>query len=83
MKAKEMFEKLGYNFKKGWLYKRHVDALNYYKEIPDDEYNEEYILFDVVEQTFWKEDSYGTALEITQEELQAVIQQCKEMGWVK
>lgn len=82
MVAKEMFEKLGYDFKKGWLYDKYVDALNYHKEIPEEDYNEEYILFDVEERNYWKEDDYGDAIPITMEELQAINQQCKELGWI-
>lgn len=81
MSAKDMFEKLGYET----LYE--FDTYIYYekplKENPTYEKDYEHLEFNLINKTINK--TYGddnSVSDITLEELKAINQQCKDLGWL-
>ena len=71
MSAKEMFDKLGYE------YTKMNDLINYKKRLINSESN---IYIDSEIKIFWKEDDNGNGIAFTSEELKAVHQQIKELS---
>ena len=69
MSAKEMFEKLEYEYKENENYISYTYCV---KEI---------IEFSLKTKKFVKEDIWGTSLRITLEELKAINKQIEELGW--
>lgn len=76
MKAKEMFEELGYECEIGLKY---IDYAKHFKEIKQ----HGYILFDLEEKTILPSMEYGSthALEIDMTLLKAINKQVEELGW--
>ena len=80
MKAKEMFEQLGY--KKLITHKTYMFYIKELRENPEYENDYIHLEFDFKDKTICK--TYGddnSVYEITLEELQAINQQVKELGW--
>ena len=76
MKAREMFEELGYEQEIGTNY---IDYAKFHKEINQ----HSYILFDLEEKTILPTMEYGSthALEIDMTLLKAINKQVEELGW--
>lgn len=72
MKAKEMFEKLGYKEQKF-----SNDVISY---VFREGITREYITFYLEEKTFDKENNFGGTV-ITLNELKAINKQIEELGW--
>ena len=73
MSAKEMFEDLGFEYKKSDF------SITYYKEFRDYD-DESYTLdidFRLIEQKLFSDFTIDMKL------LQAINQQCKELGWIE
>lgn len=73
--ADEIFEELGYKI----LFKD-KDIIQYEFE---GVYTDNEIKFDLKGKTILKEYSTGESQEITIQELQAINQKCKELGWIE
>ncbi len=73
MSAKEMFEKLGYE------YKNYAGYISYQKELNDS--NVYFISFDPKNKTVTKHQMSDKYLRITINELQAINKQISELGW--
>ena len=73
MSAKEMFEKLGYEYTKD------DELIIYKRKINDFESN---IYFYIKLKIFWKTNGMGNELAFTYKELQAINQQVRELGWL-
>ena len=71
MSAKEMFEELGYEACIDTI----LDQLVY-------ENGSNYIAFCLNDKTFYKQYGYEPG-DITLDELKAINQQCKELGWIE
>lgn len=69
--AKEMFEKLGYEFFNNGL---RITYQNYEKEC-------KLIEFNLKEKKMWLADDSEEVVILSLEELHAINQQCKELGW--
>lgn len=76
MKAKEMFEELGYEIEIG---KNYIEYAKFHKKINQ----HSYILFDLEEKTILPSMEYGSthALEIGMNLLKAINKQIEELGW--
>lgn len=74
MKAKEMFEKLGYTYRET---KEEIIYMN------DDSYDGYSITFNKNEKYIFptEEDFYHSSIGISLEELQAINKQVEELGW--
>ena len=72
MKAKEMFEEVGYELE------RNNDCYLQFKR------NDEMLIFAKEYKEYWVEDYRdGIAVSIRAQEHQAITQQMKELGWIK
>lgn len=74
MEAKEMFKKLGYE------YKNYAGYISYEKEINNTTH---FISFDNKNHTVTKHQISDRYLSITMKELQAINKQVEELGWNK
>lgn len=74
MSAKEMFERLGYEFEKEYTSDGVNDTYRYTKCFMADS-----IIFDLNGKNIIVSKIFHT---ISLNELQAIIQQCKELGWI-
>ena len=72
MTAREMFKKLGYKYNK---YRDRNQMIEYRKE------NSTSVLFWIEERVF-SVSEYCEPKDITVDELKAINQQCKELGWI-
>lgn len=88
MEADEIFEKLGYEkyvHKPYYFFyekKRKIEENREPEEIYETDYEE--ISFNLEDKTIIKTLGNDNSLsDITMEELQAINQKCKEMGWIK
>lgn len=73
MSAKEMFEKLGYKYienDKGIVYSKSNDD------------SKLFIAFNKVSKSFFKDDIKFVSYDIDMQELKAINQQVKELGWL-
>lgn len=76
--AKEMFEELGYKLACNTMYES-LNIMCYKINL----YNEDspLIVFDLKDKTFYVYH-YCDASNVTMDELKAINQQCKELGWI-
>lgn len=74
MNAKEMFEELGYRRSTD------IDVIKYSKKL-DDTFCWIEVMFDLLEKEIVLDDSYEAYI-ITCALLNAINQQCKELGWI-
>lgn len=81
-KADKMFEELGYyindQLKQKW---NEEDALTYTTKIEEEEIQKDYIHFWKDEKTITKNGDVES-IRITMQELEAINQKCKELGWL-
>lgn len=71
-KADEMFEELGYEKSS-----QPFDSIKYYKD------DDNVFYFDYISQEFNKSGAYdGMCDGITMQELQAINEKCRELGWI-
>lgn len=75
MKAKEMFEKLGYRRSTD------IDVIKYSKKLDDTVYWIK-VMFDLLEKEIVLDNNGYEAYIITCDLLKAINQQCKELGWI-
>lgn len=75
MSAREMFEELGYEFEKEYTSDGENDTYRYTRCFRVDS-----IVFDLNDKNIIVSKIFHT---ISLNELQAIIQQCKELGWYK
>lgn len=74
--AKEMFERLGYVLGTGYDINDNVVELEYYKKQDDD------LSHKIVFLIYYKVVKTNDNKSINMQELEAIIQQCKELGWL-
>ena len=83
MKAKEMFEELGYKEVKEW------SNIIHYENMIDEKFEQRHIIEFVVNHEFisvaskFGKFTYGAFNGIDVKLLQAINQQCKELGWLE
>ena len=75
MKAREMFEKLGYRRSTD------IDVIKYSKKLDDTFYWIE-VMFDLLEKEIVLDDNGYEAYIITCALLKAINKQCQELGWI-
>lgn len=72
-----MFEKLGY--KKKYLNTQNIQW--YIKKLFKNNYTQ--IIFDVIDKTVAASNDKNEAINLNMQELQAINQKCKELGWLE